>query len=444
MKQDKDIVMDKIYKVTALAAFVGLLSNTASAASLDQTITKSLLDHPQVKQAYDNYVTRTHQIDQARGGYFPKLDVVAGIGPEKYDSNQSSTDGKNLTTKEISLSLSQMIFDGFDTSSNVDRTKAEAQAQRYALYALANNTALRVAEVYLNVLRYQEIYQLSKENLATHQAIMADIGKRTESGVGSTADYMQIKGRVARAQANLSSAENNMLDAQAEFFRATNTEPLDLTQPVPDVSKLPATLAEAKTAAQKIHPTLLSADQDIEATRYQYEASKSNFYPKLSIEASKGLYKNSSGIDGYNIDDTKIMLMARYNLFNGGADIAQKRATASQIAEAKDVKQNAARQVSEGLNLAWNARDALLKQKDFTQQHVQASYDTVMAYRKQFLLGTRSLLDVLNTENELFEARQNAVNTDYDELYAEYRILNATGRLLDSVSFKAPSEWPQK
>jgi adhesin transport system outer membrane protein len=105
------------------------------------------------------------------------------------------------------------------------------------------------------------------------------------------------------------------------------------------------------------------------------------------------------------------------------------------------VKLNASRQVQEGLGLAWNAREALLKQKDFMQQHVQASYDTVMAYRKQFLLDTRSLLDVLNTENELFEARQNAVNTDYDELYSEYRILNATGGLLDSVSFKAPAEW---
>jgi adhesin transport system outer membrane protein len=142
-----------------------------------------------------------------------------------------------------------------------------------------------------------------------------------------------------------------------------------------------------------------------------------------------------------DIDSGKIMLRVRYNLSNGGADIAQKRATASQITEAKDVKLNASRQVQEGLGLAWNAREALLKQKDFMQQHVQASYDTVMAYRKQFLLGTRSLLDVLNTENELFEARQNAVNTDYDELYSEYRILNATGGLLDSVSFKAPAEW---
>lgn len=432
--------MDKIGKLSALAVFVVVMSNSAGAASLDATVSQALLDHPQVKQAYDNYVTRTHQIDQAKSGYFPKVDAVAGVGKENYDSDGSTTDGKTLTRQEMGISLTQMLFDGFETSSNVDRTTAEAQAQRFALYAQANNTALRVTEVYLNVLRQQELYRLSQENLATHQAILADIGKRTDSGVGSTADYMQIKGRVARAQANLSAAENNMLDAETEFYRVTNNQPLDLTQPVPDNTKIPATLPEATASAQKVHPTLLSADQDVEATRYQYEASKANFYPKLSIEADKNLYKNTSGSEG-DIDSGKIMLRVRYNLSNGGADIAQKRATASQITEAKDVKLNASRQVQEGLGLAWNAREALLKQKDFMQQHVQASYDTVMAYRKQFLLGTRSLLDVLNTENELFEARQNAVNTDYDELYSEYRILNATGGLLDSVSFKAPVEW---
>ncbi len=443
MKQEGDITMDKICKLSALAVFISLFTSTAGAASLDATIAQSLMDNPEVKQAYDNYVTRTHLVGQAEAGYYPKVDLSAGIGKEKYDNDDVDYDGHTLTRKQMGVSLTQMLFDGFATSSNVDRTKAEALAQNHALFAQANNTALRVTEVYLNVLRTQEIYQLSKENLATHQAIMADIGKRTDSGVGSTADYMQIKGRVARAQANLSAAENNMLDAKAEYFRVTNTEPMDLTQPVPAAGNLPASLPDALASAQKVHPTLLSADQDIEATRYQYEGSKANFYPKLSLEADQNFYEDIDGREG-SIDSGKVMLMARYNLFNGGADIAQKRATASQMAEAKDVKTNAARQVQEGLSLAWNAREALLKQKEFMQQHVLASYDTVMAYRKQFLLGTRSLLDVLNTENELFEARQSSVNTDYDALYAEYRILNATGKLLDSVSFKAPAEWQKE
>jgi adhesin transport system outer membrane protein len=157
--------MDKIGKLSALAVFVAVMSNSAGAASLDATVSQALLDHPQVKQAYDNYVTRTHQIDQAKSGYYPKVDAVAGVGKENYDSDGSTTDGKTLTRQEMGISLTQMLFDGFETSSNVDRTTAEAQAQRFALYAEANNTALRVTEVYLNVLRQQELYRLSQENL---------------------------------------------------------------------------------------------------------------------------------------------------------------------------------------------------------------------------------------------------------------------------------------
>ena len=114
--------MDKVGKLSALAVFVAVMSSSAGAASLDATVSQALLDHPQVKQAYDNYVTRTHQIDQAKAGYFPKVDAVAGIGKDNYDSNSSDTDGSNLNRQEFGISLTQMLFDGFATSSNVDRT----------------------------------------------------------------------------------------------------------------------------------------------------------------------------------------------------------------------------------------------------------------------------------------------------------------------------------
>lgn len=430
--------MNKTLTLNGVALAILFSTAAAQAASLDETISTSLMTHPDVKQAYDNYVTRSHLVDEAKAGFLPKVDAVAGVGHEKISTDGSAS--TSLSRQEMGISLSQMLFDGFSTSSNVHRTKAEAEAQRFALIAQANNTALRVAEVYLNVMRYQEILRLSQENLATHKVILDDIEKRTTSGVGSSADYLQIKGRVARAEANLASAENNLLDAETEFARVTNAAPADLVLPVPDESKMPMTLAEAKDLAHKVHPTLKSADKDVEATQFQYEASKSNFYPQVSLEGSQYYYDGADGFDG-KTDTGQIMLRVRYNLFNGGGDVAQKRATASQIAEAKDVKVNALRQLDESVGLAWNAREILMKQRDFMQEHVKSSFETVQAYRKQFLLGTRSLLDVLNTENELFEARQNAVNNDYDGVYATYRILNATGHLLDSVSFKAPMEW---
>ncbi len=421
-------------------AMSGMLVFPASsfAQSLEQSVAQALLTHPKIKESFDNYQARQYQVDEAKAGYLPKVDALAGIGYER-TSNQIER-GIDLTRREASLTLSQMLFDGFDTSSNVNRTKAEAMAQKYALEADAENTALRVAEVYLNVLRQQEIFELSKKNLATHESVMADIEKRTSSGLGSSADLSQAQGRVARAYSNLTAAENNLRDAEAEYMRVVNDQPRDLVQPVPDADMLPADLPAALTLATSNHATLKMAEEDVQAALYQHEGAKSGLYPKFTVEVGQNWYEDADGIEA-NTNDFQAMLRMRYNLFNGGADVARSRSTSALYAQAKDIHQNAYRQVEEGTRLAWNAREGLNQQKVFLRKHVESGYDTVQAYNKQFMLGRRTLLDLLNTENELFEARRTYINADYDQLLADYRIMNATGRLLDALRITRPEQW---
>lgn len=421
-----------------VAAIVG--ATGAQADTLEQSVTSSLLTHPKIKQAYDLYQSRTHQIDQARAGYKPKLDAGVGIGPE-WSKGTSSSSHTRMTRKDASITLSQMLFDGFDTSSNVGRTKAEAEAQRLTVISTAEDTALRVTEVYTNMLKQQEIYDLSKDNLATHEQILSDITRRTTSGVGSSADLTQIQGRVARAYANMAAAQNNLDDARAQYTRVVNKEPADLVAPAAPAA-LPGSLDEALKQARANNPVLLSASQDIEAGKYQAEGAKANYYPKVSVEAGKNWYQDYDGAKG-DQDYANIMLRVRYNLYNGGADSANVASTAALYNQAKDIHAEAYREVEEGTRLAWQALDSLKKQKDFLQQHVDYSGSTVRAYKQQFTLGQRTLLDVLNTENELFDARKSLITAQYDELYAQYRVLNATGALLNSMKVKQPAEWSQ-
>ena len=369
----------------------------------------------------------------------PKLDASAGVGPERIKSAGAS-ERTDMTRRDASITLTQMLFDGFDTNSNVNRTDAEAKAQKLSLQATAENTALRVTEVYLNMLRQQEIFDLSKDNLATHEQILSDITKRTTSGVGSSADLSQIQGRVARAYSNMAAAQNNLDDARAEYLRVVNSEPTDLVEPADGSLVLPASLDDALKNATANNPVLLSAMEDINAAQYQHDGAKANYYPKVSLEAGQSWYEDASGDAGYS-DELSAMLRVRYNLFNGGADDARSRSTSALYSQAKDIHMNAYRQVEEGTRLAWQARESLQNQKQFQQQHVEYSYETVRAYKQQFTLGQRTLLDVLNTENELFEARKSLISTQYDELFAQYRILNATGTLLDSLKVQKPTEW---
>ena len=424
--------------VLVMAGIMGA-GQMAAAQTLEESVSQTLLSHPQIKEAFDLYQSRKYQIDEAKAGYYPKLDASAGVGPERIKSAGAS-ERTDMTRRDASITLTQMLFDGFDTNSNVNRTDAEAKAQKLSLQATAENTALRVTEVYLNMLRQQEIFELSKDNLATHEQILSDITKRTTSGVGSSADLSQIQGRVARAYSNMAAAQNNLDDARAEYLRVVNSEPTDLVEPADGSLVLPASLDDALKNATANNPVLLSAMEDINAAQYQHDGAKANYYPKVSLEAGQSWYEDASGDAGYS-DELSAMLRVRYNLFNGGADDARSRSTSALYSQAKDIHMDAYRQVEEGTRLAWQARESLQNQKQFQQQHVEYSYETVRAYKQQFTLGQRTLLDVLNTENELFEARKSLISTQYDELFAQYRILNATGTLLDSLKVQKPTEW---
>ena len=100
--------------------------------------------------------------------------------------------------------------------------------------------------------------------------------------------------------------------------------------------------------------------------------------------------------------------------------------------------------VEEGLRLSWSALDLTLRQKEFLSKHVDSASKTVIAYEKQYRIGKRTLLDLLNTENELFEARKDYLDTKYAEQYGKYRVLNATGQLLNALRIDTPQEWLEK
>jgi Outer membrane protein len=160
------------------------------------------------------------------------------------------------------------------------------------------------------------------------------------------------------------------------------------------------------------------------------------------------LDENIGGEDGAGPPDVggennniQAMVRMRYNLFNGGADRARERQTAYQTIEAREVNEMTHRQVVEGATLAWNARTYLEQQRDFMRQHVEAATDTRDAYREEFRLNARTLLDVLDSQNELFETRREYLSKEADERYAQYRILNATGQLLASLRIDTPASW---
>ncbi|MCK7636219.1 MULTISPECIES: TolC family outer membrane protein [unclassified Shewanella] len=434
-----------------------LLPLSAQSQTLEQAVAHTIDTNPDLRVAFNRFKAREEQVNQAMAGYMPTIDITGGYGYEQTDSVSTRrrvdlSDGTNeLNRGEFGVSLKQMLFDGFYTSSEVNRYSFEASADQWALLAAAEDMALEVSKVYLNYLRTLEVLKLAEKNLDSHKEIYDQIKQRTDSGLGSTADLSQISGRLARANANVMSARNNLLDAKAQYVKVVESEPVDLIQPVPDADMLPKDLSSSLNDAQQNHPILKSAANDIRAAENERSSVQSNYYPQVSLELS-GNWNNDIGgedgvsnlasqnVGGHN-NDLLAMVRVKYNLFAGGRDLAREKETAYKLGEAKEIRQRAQREVVEGVNLAWNAYEMLAPQKEYIRDHVVAAKDTQSAYAQQFNLGQRSLLDLLDTENELFEARKDYLQTEYDEIIAKYRVLNATGRLLDSLKVTRPEAW---
>ena len=451
----------RIHNKTTLALLCSaLMAPTAiNAQSLEQAVAHALDSHPDIHIGFSNLQIRQQQELQAEAGYLPTVDVTGGYGYEYTNSpgirrNQLGQDDPNEELKrgEFGISLRQSLFNGFHTTNEIARTDAETTAEQWRLFGTAEDLALQVTKVYLNLIKAQQVLTLSEKNLSSHQEIFEQIKQRTDSGLGSVADLSQITGRLARAQSNVITAKNNYRDSNAQFYRVINQQPADLVLPVPDADMLPATAEAGLKVAINNHPVIKSASADINAARFQHKATKSNYLPQVSFELDANYNNNldgENGIDsfrdvgGHNNDITA-MVRVSYNLFNGGRDKAAATETAYKITEATEINRNTHRQVTEGYTLAWNAFELLNKQKEYIKAHVTASKQTQSAYQQQFKLGQRSLLDLLDTENELFQARKDFINAEFSEVDAQYRVLNATGLLLDSLRVTRPAAWQVK
>jgi len=420
-----------------LAFALGAVSHAqAQEGDLPGVVREALSSNPDVAEAREQWFARREEVREAEGGYLPSIDLNAGIGYEHTDSpsTRDANGGSNdLTRQELGLNLRQMLFDGWGTRSEVARQRARTDSSAARLQAVAESTAMKSTQAYVDLQRFQSLRDISAESVDTHKRIQEQIRLRSEAGVGRRADLDQVNSRVALAEVNLVAADVNLRDAVTTFQRVVGTQPAANNAPA-EISPgaLPANVREALEIARQNNPLLQTAEADIEAARAQHEAAKQFDYPRFDLELGGNRDNNLFGTEG-RVNDMSAMIRVRYNLFRGGSDAARKRATAHNVNEAMDVRDRSTRQLEEGIRLAWAAFEATSAQLPLLKLQIEAAKATREAYVKQFKIGQRTLLDVLNSENEVIQGRQSLVNAAADRSLAQYRVFEAMGGLVDHL-----------
>ncbi|MBC3364733.1 TolC family outer membrane protein [Pseudomonas sp. SWRI154] len=418
-----------------------LAASFVQAQTLPQAMQQALDVHPEIQAGVNSRLAADYQLKAAKGGYLPRVDLAAGYGREGTDSVTTRSGSNNhwetLNRSESSLRLSQMVFDGFATSSEVGRQQANVSARAYSLLDASERTGLTVAQVYLDVLTRREFVRLAEENLKSHERIFDQIKLRTSRGVGSGADLDQAEARMAQARNNLITEQTNLADAETNYLSAVGRLPDQLERPADFLALLPANLTEARAQMLENSPVLRSAEADIAAAEQQYEAAKSSFYPRFDAELGRTADNDLDGQNGHN-NEWQAMLRMRFNLYAGGSNKADLESKSYLSNQALDIRNNALRQLNEELGLAWNALNNANAQVPIAQQYVDRSANVRTAYQKQFSLGERTLLDLLDSENELFSASRRLAEIKNVQLFTQYRIKATMGQLLKSQGVVAP------
>ena len=412
-------------------------TNALYAETLSEAIGKAIRTNPEVLAAISNRDATEKELDNAKAGRYPTLDLKLGGGNER--TNTNAIDNRSLDRQEVSIQAKQLLFDGGAVSGEIARQRARLQSLDSKVFDVSDSVAQRVADIYLEVLKNQEIYDLAKNNLESHQDYLEKIRERSNAGVVTSADLQLAEGRAALASSTLAAKEASLDDAKFRYKRLVGEMPKNLVKPNGISQTIPALVELANEISINNNASLKVASQDTLAAREAEKAARARFMPTVTLEAGATRNRNIDGIVGKNQDNT-LMMMMNYNLFRGGADKAKVEEYSARYNAAIESENNIKRMIEEEVGRAWVARKASKISLDFYLESAAKASSVKEAYKAQYEIGKRTLLDLMNTESEMFQAKSALISGTYTVEQVEYRLLAVMGGILKLFNMASPTE----
>ncbi len=424
-----------------MAALVGgtFAASTASAITLDEAVVLGVTKHPRVQGALENENRALGAVREAYAAFLPQLDADAQTGFAYFTKPGNVSHAKKKTDiQQGTLSLSQLLFDGFTAESLHDAAQFDAKAAAFDKNAAANEIALRVITAYLSVLESRQVVKLAEENVALHNEVVDDVSVKASSGGGSQADVYQAQSRLSLAKARLVRLQGDLRQAEANYLEAVGEAPATLEPATAPTGLVPTTVDNAVSTAIANNPQKLSASQSVNAADHTITAVKGAYYPRFDLQLASNWENGTGGRDEERADYRGVVRL-RYNLYAGGADVARERQAVAEAGQARQREMEIGRLLTEQVVIDFNEMKVAESEVPLLEDRVDATDEVVTAYRRQFDLGRRTLIDVLDAGNELFQARSELVRGEYRRTASYYKVLNTTGVLLKSLNVPVPA-----
>lgn len=424
------------------ASFPAFSQEKPTEMSLSQAVSTGVMTNPEYGRVAASRRATDEELNQAKALYLPSIDARADGGFERTDSpstRSTGDDDKTFKKYDAQLTLTQMLFDGWSTKYENRRQKNRVQSSAYRVKETSELTGLDIVEAFLEVMRQRELLTITRDNVAEHVAIMGMIEEGVNAGRSTAADLEQIKARLAAARAQESTTRQSLRNAESNFQQQVGDMPKDLVMPAVPVDAISADVEAEVKAAEAQSPTLDVRESDIEVARDELAGTRSTLYPQFDLQLGGRQGHNIGGIDGRDRSASALVVM-NWNLYRGGGDVARIREFKHRHQQTKEERASAARQIENDVRQTWASMvSAGERAKEFANQ-AAANGEVVRAYKDQFNLDRRTLLDVLDSQNELFVSRSNTINAEFLEIFSVFRLLALKGQLLPTLGVAYPEE----
>jgi adhesin transport system outer membrane protein len=422
----------------AIGGFSAAIPVYAEITTYGQAISTALTKNPAVTAAYYEFEATREAQRVIQGRFLPSVDVTADYGWE--DRETPINNFGEYDRDAVRFSITQMLFDGFQTRDEARAAGYDKLARYYDFDSASQQIALEATEAYLNTVLFQKLVGFAEENYVVHRQLFNKIAERAEGGVSQRVDLEQATARMALAESNLLTEVTNLHDTTAEFQRVVGDLPASsLALPKMPGSAIPALREEALMIAYERSPVVNSAVEDMRAAQESYNATEAPMLPRLDLRYRNEFDTNTDGFEG-DYDLQAVELVFSYNLYRGGADSARRREFSNRYYSAMENRKQACLDVRRETMIAFNNVKALEQQVRYLQQQLEAQNKTRLAYNDQFDLGQRSLLDLLDSQNEYFDTQRSLVSAQTNLAAAQARTLANMGaltRALDAKGFNA-------
>ncbi|WP_425197403.1 TolC family outer membrane protein [Polaromonas sp.] len=399
--------------------------------TLKEAAQNAVLNNPEVLARWHTLKAADGERGVSAGGMLPKVDVAAGSGSER--RNTAATIGTRFDRNSASLTITQLLYDGFATRNDIKRLDHARLVRLFEFFDTSESVALEAVRAYYDVLRYRDLVRLAEENFVQHRSVFNQTERRVKARVARAVDLEQISARLALAEANLLTETSNLHDTTARFQRIVGLMPTaEMPVPAALIQDIPADATGAIREAQQRNGALRAAIENVRSSNAALASRSGAYQPRFDLRLRREQGNNLNSIPG-NSDTTVAEVVMSWNLFNGFSDRARERQFAEQLNVAKDLRDKTCRDIRQTLLIAYNDARKLKEQLGYLDQNKVSVEKARNAYRQQFDIGQRTLLDLLDTENELFQARRAVANAEQDLNIAYARTHAGLGTLLAAL-----------